>query len=94
MDSEDRKMYPLTPDQAIIRCRTKIEGLVFPAAPAKKLKTKGIVDVMELMHFQYVYNRKFKKYFLFIDAYSGEDIEQDDIDSRYGVMELYAIRGN
>jgi hypothetical protein len=67
---------------------------VFPAAPAKKLKTRGVVDVSELMHFQYVYSRRFKQYFLFIDAYSGEDLEQDDMDSRYGVMELYAIRGS
>ena len=84
----------MTPDQAIFRCRAKIEGLVFPAAPAKKLKTRGMVDIMELMRFQYVYSRKFKQYFLFIDAYSGEDIEQDDYDSRYNVMELYAIRGS
>jgi hypothetical protein len=58
MDTEERKLYPMTRDQAILPCRTKIEGLVFSAAPAKKLKTRGIVDVMELMHFPYVYNRK------------------------------------
>jgi hypothetical protein len=31
---------------------------------------------------------------MFIEAYSGEDLEQDDIDTRYNVMELYAIRGS
>ena len=31
MDSEERKLYPMTPDLAIFRCRTKIEGLVFLA---------------------------------------------------------------
>ena len=40
-----------------------------------------------------MYNRKFKQYFLFIDAYSGEGLELEDIDTRFSVMELYAIRG-
>ena len=93
MDSEERKIYPMTPSQAIFRCSTKIEGLVFLATPAKKLKTRGIVDVMELVHFQYVYSRKFKQYFLFIDAYSGEDLEQDDIDTKYSVMRCTRFAG-
>ena len=41
-----------------------------------------------------MYSRRFKPYFLFIDAYSGEDIEHDDHDIRYIVMELYGIRGS
>ena len=94
MDSEEREVFPLTPTEAIYRCRVQIRGLVFPDAPAPKLKTEDIVTVMELMRFGFVYSRRFKQYFLFIDAYSAEDIEQDDIDSRYSVMELYVIRGD
>ena len=49
---------------------------------------------MELMHFGFVYNRVFMHFFLFIDEYNGEDIEQDGHDNMYIVMELYAIRGS
>ena len=41
-----------------------------------------------------MYSRRFKQSFLFIDAFSAEDIEQDDIDRRYSVMKLYVIRGD
>jgi len=79
---------------AIFRCRAQIEGLIFLAAHAQKLKTRGVVDIIELLHFGFVFNRQFKQYFLFIDAYSGEDIEHDDHDGRYSVMKLYAICGS
>jgi hypothetical protein len=94
MDDEDREMFPLTPNEALRRCRAKIRGLNFPAAPAPKLKTRDIVPIMSLMHFGYVYSREFKQYFLFIDEYSGEDIEQDGHDGRYSVMVVFAIRGS
>ena len=83
MDFEEREVYPITPDNVIYRCRAQIMGLTFPASNAKKLKTKDAVFVMELIYFGFVYNRRFKHHFLFIDAYSGEDIKQDVYDSRY-----------
>jgi len=94
MDAESRDIFPVTPTEAIYRCRAQIRGLVFSTAPAKKIKTKEIISVMELMHFGFVYSRRFKQYFLFIDKYSGEDVEHEDYDYRYSVMELYVIRGN
>lgn len=51
MDSEEREVFPLTPTEAIYKCRAQIRGLVFPDAPAPKLKTEDIVTVMELMRF-------------------------------------------
>jgi hypothetical protein len=51
MDSEEREVFPLTPTEAIYRCRVQIRGLVFPDAPAPKLKTEDIVTVMELQRF-------------------------------------------
>ena len=80
MDTKERNVYPLTPEQAIYRCREQIRGLVFPAAHAKKIKKKGIVDITELMYFGFAYSRRFKQYFFFIDAYSHEDIDHDDHD--------------
>ncbi len=94
MDSEEREVFPLTPNQAIYKCRVQIRGLIFPTGPSKKLNTKDVISVMELMHFGFVYSRQFKQYFLFIDAYSGEDIEHEDHDNRYSIMEIYVIRGN
>jgi hypothetical protein len=79
-------VYPITPEHAIYRCREKIRGLVFPATPAKKIKTRGSIDITELMHFGFVYSRGLKQYILFIDAYSNEDIDHDDHDNRYTVI--------
>jgi hypothetical protein len=94
MDTKEREVFPVTPEHAIFRCRAQIDGLTFPAAPAKKIKTRGTINIMELMHFGFVYSHRFMQYFLFIDACSGEDIDHDDHDGRYNIMELYVIRGS
>ncbi len=49
---------------------------------------------MELVRFGFVYSHRFKQFFLFIDRDSGEDIEEEDYDNRYSIMEMYAIRGS
>ncbi len=84
----------MTPNEALTRCRAKIRGLNFPAAPAPKLKTWDIVPILSRMHFGFVYSRVFKQYFLFIDEYSDSEIERDGRDCRYSVMEVYAILGS
>ena len=50
MDTEERNVYPITPEQAIYRCREQIRGLVFPTEPAKKIKTRGILPTMQTHH--------------------------------------------
>jgi len=48
---------------------------------------------MESSHFGFIYSRKYKQYFLFIDAYSGEDIERDGFNAHCTIMEIYVIKG-
>ncbi len=54
MDIEEREVFPVTSEQTIFCCLAQIEGLTFPAAPAKQIKTRGTIDIMELMHFGFV----------------------------------------
>ena len=65
----------------------------FPEAPAKCLKTRHHVEVMDLTQFGFIYNRRGKQYFLFVDEYNGFDIH-DEYDINYNFMNIYAINGN
>jgi hypothetical protein len=87
-------MEPVTPYGALKLYRDKIRSISFPEAPAAQILTEEIVEVMELVRFGFVYCRRFMQFFLFIDRDSGEDIEEDDYDSRYSIMQIYAIRGS
>jgi hypothetical protein len=95
MDIEEREVFPLSPHEALNKCRTKIRGLHFPTAPNKTIKTRGIVSVMDSSHFGFIYSRNYKHFFLFIDAYSGEDIERDaGFNVHCSIMEIYVIKGD
>jgi hypothetical protein len=51
------------------------------------------VEVMDLTQFGFIYNRRGKQYFLFVDEYNGFDIH-DEYDINYNFMNIYAINGN
>ena len=89
MATEEEKMYPITPEEAIHKYRKFIKQQAFPQAPSKKIKTGRIIDALKDKHYEFVYSRKVKQYFLFIDAYSN-----DYYFAPYNVMKIYVICGN
>lgn len=90
---EEMKEFPLTADDALARHKDKIDGLVFPSAPGKKIKIPEDLTLWECSHFTFVYGREIQQYFLFLDVFSGEDLPED-YDSDYSVMKIYAVVGD
>jgi hypothetical protein len=87
--TEEDRVCPMTPEEAMFKYRGLCKVDDFPRAPSKKIRT-GIIDILEATRFAFVYSRKVKQYFIFIDAYSNEF----HIARPYSVMKIYLIAGS
>jgi len=95
--SDTKDSYPKTPYEALHIRRSLIKREMSDSAPSKSLEFKGIMvtlfgDKKELevvVHYGFVYSRKCKQYFLFVDK------EPFDYGNRhFALMNIFLIKEN